>query len=60
MLARGLLEHGRLWECFDEIEPLLYRFPAVAPIAFRRSVEDVAGRGRKDFVSTAGPPESRR
>jgi hypothetical protein len=40
MLERGLVEAGRLRSAFDEIEPLLYRFPAIDPADFRRGVED--------------------
>lgn len=39
MLARGLIEPARLHAAFSEIEPELYRFPAVDPTAFRSSVE---------------------
>jgi hypothetical protein len=39
MLVRGLVEESRLRAFFDEIEPELYRFPAVDPADFRRSVE---------------------
>ena len=38
MLARGLVEKSRLRSCFEEIEPELYRFPAVDPADFRKSV----------------------
>jgi hypothetical protein len=41
MLERHLIESGRLRACFDEIEPQLYRFPAIDPDEFRRSVADV-------------------
>src|SRR3954451_17500021 len=41
MLARGLVESGRLRACFAEIEPALYRFPAVDPADFRRSVDEI-------------------
>lgn len=41
-LARGLVESARIRSYFDDIEPQLYRFPAVDPVAFRRAVEDVA------------------
>ena len=41
MLARGLVESGRLRACFAEIEPELYRFPAVDPADFRRSVDEI-------------------
>jgi hypothetical protein len=44
MLDRGMVEPGRLEALFDEIEPQLYRFPAIDPGSFRRSVES-ASRG---------------
>ena len=40
MLARGLVEKARLRACFAEIEPQLYRFPAVDAADFRRAVEE--------------------
>lgn len=43
MLQRGLVEAGRLRSAFDEIEPQLYRFPAIDPPDFRRRVEDFLG-----------------
>ncbi len=39
MQRRGLIEPVRLRELFDEIEPELYRFPAVDPRRFRAAVE---------------------
>jgi len=39
MLVRGLVERQRLREAFDEIEPSLYRFPAIDPADFRASLE---------------------
>ncbi len=39
MREAGLIEARRLLQYFAEIEPNLYRFPAVDPRAFRRSVE---------------------
>jgi hypothetical protein len=39
LLARGLVERPALRRLFDEIEPELYRFPAIDPVDFRRSVE---------------------
>ncbi len=39
MLARGLVERARLRELFAEIEPELYRYPAIDPPSFRRRVE---------------------
>jgi hypothetical protein len=41
MLAQSLIEEERLHACFAEIEPGLYRFPAVDPADFRRSVEEI-------------------
>jgi hypothetical protein len=40
MLERGLIERGEVRSRFAEIEPELYRFPAVDPADFRRSVEE--------------------
>ena len=42
MLARGLVEAGRLRACFAEIEPQLYRFPAIDVADFRRAVEKLS------------------
>jgi hypothetical protein len=42
LLEHGLVERPRLLEAFDEIEPELYRFPAIDPRAFRARVEAVA------------------
>ena len=41
MLARGLIEPDRLASCFAEVEPELYRFPAVDAADFGRSVEEL-------------------
>jgi hypothetical protein len=41
-LEHGLVERDRLVEAFDEIEPELYRFPAIDPRAFRARVEAAA------------------
>jgi hypothetical protein len=43
MLDRGLVEADRLRAAFDEIEPQLYRFPAIEPGDFRRRVEEFLG-----------------
>lgn len=42
MLERGLVERGALRRYFEEIEPQLYRFPAIDPADFGRRVEDVS------------------
>lgn len=39
MLARGLVAREELRRRFEQIEPQLYRFPAIDPVAFRRSLE---------------------
>ncbi len=41
LLDRGLVEPARALAYFDEIEPGLFRFPAVDPAAFRRHVEEM-------------------
>jgi hypothetical protein len=43
MLDRGLVEKERLRICFNEIEPQLYRFPAIDAADFRRSVGEYVG-----------------
>jgi hypothetical protein len=39
MLARGLVGREELLAAFAQIEPLLYRYPAIAPATFRSAVE---------------------
>jgi hypothetical protein len=39
MIDRGLVEPDRALALFGEIEPELYRYPAVDPVAFRAGVE---------------------
>jgi hypothetical protein len=39
MIARGLIDPARARTYFAEIEPELYRFPAIEPAAFRARVE---------------------
>ncbi len=46
MIARGLVEREGLWRRFEQIEPQLYRYPAIDPKAFRRVVEVVRDPGR--------------
>jgi hypothetical protein len=43
MVERGLVDPGRALAYFEEIEPELFRFPAVDPRAFRRRVEEAFG-----------------
>ncbi len=44
MTERGLIEGAQLEAMFDEIEPQLYRFPAIHPASFRERVEAAARR----------------
>jgi hypothetical protein len=50
LIASALVDPHRLLGYFEEIEPALYRFPAVDPAAFRARVEkalrDERGHGR--------------
>ena len=39
LVRSGLVDSGRLRRYFEEIEPMLYRFPAIDPPAFRERVE---------------------
>lgn len=43
MIASGLVDPADALEQFDSIEPELYRFPAIDPPSFRRSVEELFG-----------------
>jgi hypothetical protein len=51
MLRQGLVDRGELLRRFEEIEPDLYRFPAIDPATFRRSVERLV----QQQGSPAGP-----
>lgn len=41
MLRSGLVERQRLLALFEQIEPELYRYPAIDPARFRRAVLSV-------------------
>lgn len=43
MIDRGLVDREELRRRFEQIEPQLYRYPAIDPMAFRRAVEAVVG-----------------
>jgi hypothetical protein len=46
MLASRLVEPERLRELYEQVEPQLYRYPAIDPAAFRRKLAvALAGRG---------------
>ena len=38
-MGDGLVDRSELLRHFEQIEPLLYRFPAIDPALFRRAVE---------------------
>jgi hypothetical protein len=40
MLSRGLIDRAELRRLFAEIEPVLFRFPAIDARAYRRAVEE--------------------
>lgn len=44
MITRGLVEPKRLLHLFEQIEPGLYRYPAIDPPKFRQAVERVASQ----------------
>jgi hypothetical protein len=50
MIASGLIKPDRLLQLFSDIEPQLYRYPAIDPSSFRRAVEKVVS----DATSTPG------
>lgn len=41
MFTKGLIEVGELLRLFSQIEPELYRFPAIDPPSFRRRVKAI-------------------
>lgn len=43
MLREGLIEKDRLAELFREIEPQLYRYPAIGPAKFASAVREITG-----------------
>lgn len=45
MIRMGLIDPPRILEYFHQIEPELYRYPAIDPPAFRRAVEELFPAG---------------
>ena len=45
MLDDGLVEPVRLRELFEQIEPRLYRYPAIDPASFRQALEALLEHG---------------
>ena len=41
MISRSLIDRTELRRRFEQIEPQLYRYPAIDPAAFRRALEEV-------------------
>jgi hypothetical protein len=50
LVSSGLVDRERLWSYFREIEPALYRFPAIEPVAFRARVERARTLGREPGI----------
>lgn len=48
MVQSGLVKPARLLALFEEIEPTLYRYPALDPASFRRAVEELVDSVGKD------------
>jgi hypothetical protein len=48
MLGRGLIDRDELRGRFEQIEPLLYRFPAIDPKAFRKALEEAVREPASD------------
>lgn len=51
LLSRGLADPERLRELFDAIQPELYRYPAIDPASFGRSLEAALARHREQEAS---------
>jgi Nucleotidyltransferase of unknown function (DUF6036) len=45
MIAQGLVDPARLREYYEQIEPELYRYPAIDPVAFRGRLDGVVVGG---------------
>jgi hypothetical protein len=45
MIDGGLVDPARLRAFYEQIEPELYRYPAIDPPAFRRKLDAAVGRG---------------
>jgi len=43
MIHSGLIDPRRALEYFGQIEPELYRFPAIDPRSFRHGIEEISG-----------------
>lgn len=51
MIDSGLVDPPAARAQFDQIEPELYRFPAIDPPAFRNAVESIFGEAAGDRPS---------
>lgn len=48
MLRRGLVDPGKAWHFYEQIEAKLYRYPDIDPASFRLAVEESLGPEPKD------------
>jgi hypothetical protein len=58
MIETGLVEPERLLQLFGDIEPQLFRYPAIDPSTFRRAVEDIVNESTQNQGTTTSPPDS--
>lgn len=50
MLGRGLIDRQTALRYFEQIEPELYRYPAIDPASFRRAVEEAFASGGRQRI----------
>ena len=43
MISRGLVQRDKAWSLFRQIEPQLYRYPAIDPPDFQKAIADALG-----------------
>ena len=48
MLSTKKIDPGKLMQLFGQIEPLLYRYPAVDPASLRHAVEEFVASAEKE------------
>ena len=56
MVERGLVDPAELLQCFAEIEPRLYRYPAIDGTSFRRAVEELVRQEEDTDEDTGNTP----
>ena len=51
MRERNLIRASDVRRMFEEMEPALYRFPAIDPLSFRRAVELFVSQGHRNEMN---------